>query len=206
MAVFARVAGTMEVAAALAFHLPGARLDLSGPNGTRCSVGPLTDPRCNLHPAEFREMIVATGSGELFGSTMGWALGDSPALSLTTVVPGVEHLGAGLYRVEGGETTSYAFATPLPARRVDTLLSGLHPDRFTVCHTDESESSGDGAEWHDVIGVSLIQDDGLSVTLVVMCTVEGAESTGASVARAAVSACLVAEMEHMGTEPDGLAD
>ena len=48
------MAGTLQIAAALVFHLPGARLELTSPSGHRCSIGPMTDPRCTLHPAEFR--------------------------------------------------------------------------------------------------------------------------------------------------------
>ena len=100
MAFSARLSGTLEVAAALAFHLPGTRLDLSSPNGAQCSVGPLTDPRCSLHPAEFRELVMVAGAGGLLGSMLGYELEDNPQISLAAA-EGVEHLGGGLYQVTG---------------------------------------------------------------------------------------------------------
>ena len=199
----ARLSGTLEVAAALAFHLPGARLDLSSPNGARCSVGPLTDPRCSLHPAEFRELVMVAGTGGLLGSMLGHELEDSPDISLAATA-GVEHLGGGLYQVTGRDSVSFAFATTLKACHVDTVLSNAYSSEIDVCHADGAvPRHGDDA----TIAVSLIQDDGLGVTLVVICAPEqAAPEVGIGVAQQAVSACLVAEMERMVGGMDGSTD
>ena len=120
------MAGSLQIAAALVFHLPGARLELSSPSGHRCSIGPMTDPRCTLHPAEFRELVVAAGDFQLLGTLLGFALVDEPTLTLTSSGIDMGHLGGGLYRVVGSETTSYAFTTSLPASQVDDLLTSLN--------------------------------------------------------------------------------
>ena len=197
------VSGTLEVAAALAFHLPGARLDLSSPDGARCSVGPLTDPRCQIHPAEFRELVAGTSIAGSPQSMLGCALDSGTRLSLAAA-HGVEHLGGGLYRVASRECVSFTFATTLEASCVETVLSGSSPTQII-------ESLRDGAppfEGQDPpsVAINLIQDNGLGVTLVVVCASEISESDfSAAVAHRAMSACLVAEMEQLAAEPDGSA-
>ena len=187
-------AGTLHVAAALAFHLPGARLEVSGANGARCSVGPLTDPGCMLHPAEFRDLIVSTGGAvDPLASVSGGSFGPAPRLSLTTAMPGVDHVGSGLYRVAGIQATSYVFATLLPAPSVDAVLSDLQA-RLPVEY--ESGQLVPPPTGDEVIAVSLIHDEGLAVTVVVMCSMDTTDAVGEELARTAVSACLVAEMEH----------
>ena len=195
----APTAGALQIAAALVFHLPGARLELTSSNGHRCSIGPMTDPRCTLHPAEFRELVLAAGNCELLGTLLGFALMDEPTLTLTSSSVDMNHLGAGLYRVVGCEFTSYAFTTPLSAGQVDHLLSSLE--------STLGECSADGAAPHDdaaTVCVSLVRDDGLGVTLVVMSPFDPAKTAFVeAAARAAASACLVAEMEMLTTRPDG---
>lgn len=188
-------AGTLQIAAALVFHLPGARLELSSPSGHHCSIGPMTDPRCTLHPAEFRELVVAAGDFQLLGTLLGFALVDEPTLTLTSSGIDMGHLGGGLYRVVGSETTSFAFTTSLPASRVDDLLTGLNTDPAPGCSADtEGTSQEDGV----ALCVSLVRDDGLGVTLVVISPFDINDLDRCeSVARASVSACLVAEMEQL---------
>lgn len=190
------MAGSLQIAAALVFHLPGARLELTGSNGHRCSIGPLTDPRCNLHPAEFRELVLAAGNFQLLGTMLGVALTDEPKLTLTSSGDDVDHLGGGLYRITGRDTTSYAFTTPLPARRVDTLLSSLD-STLAGC---SAHAAGD----HDggvTVCANLVQDDGLGVTLVAVSPLSPAETACAeAVAAAAAAACLVAEMEEITSQ------
>ena len=194
-----RPVGTIQIAAALVFHLPGARLDVSTVQGIRCSVGPLTDPRCTLHPAEFREMIVTAGSGALLGSLLSLSITEEPSLSLEVPIDGVDHIGGGLYQVSGDASTSYAFATALTARRVDAVLSGLHDEFVSARPARPAASDSD-----ETVVVNLVQDDGLGVTLVVMCAPSPASGgLGISLARAAVSACLVAEMEQLEPDMDG---
>ena len=54
--------------------------------------------------------------------------------------------------------------------------------------------------------VSLVRDDGLGVTLVVMSPFDVAKTAFVeAAARAAASACLVAEMEQLTTQPDDFA-
>lgn len=198
----ARLSGTLKVAAALAFHLPGTRLDLSSPNGARCSVGPLTDPRCSLHPAEFRELVMAGGAGGLLGSMLGDELEDNPEIFLAAA-EGVEHLGGGLYRVTGRDSLSFAFATTLPACEVDSVLSNTYSSRYDLPHTGSASSR---CEAETTIGVSLVQDDGLGVTLVVIGAPDMADpAVGARVAQHAVTACLVAEIERMVNGSDSAA-
>lgn len=209
-------AGKLHMAAALAFHIPGARLDLSGADGTECSVGPLTDPRCVLHPAEFRELVVTTGgvmdSLSMSQGAFSWA---APDIQLTMVMKGVHHVGGGLYRITGDEATSYAFVTPLPADVVDATLSGMRAEHYLEYESRQSASSclpvggsadDDGADEDigDVIAVNLIHDEGLGVTMVVMCSGDMKGAICEEVARKAASACLVAEMEHSihGSEED----
>ena len=200
MAFSARLSGTLEVAAALAFHLPGTRLDLSSPNGAHCSVGPLTDPRCSLHPAEFRELVMVTGAGGLLGSMLGYELEDNPQISLAAA-EGVEHLGGGLYQVTGRDSVSFAFATTLQASHVDAVLSNAYLSDLNVGRDSEAAP---GREDDATIAVSLIQDDGLGVTLVVICAPDMAEpAVGARLAQQAVTACLVAEMEQLAAGSDG---
>ena len=197
----APMAGALQIAAALVFHLPGARLELTSSNGHRCSIGPMTDPRCTLHPAEFRELVLAAGNCELLGTLLGFALVDEPTLTLTSSGVDMNHLGAGLYRVVGCEFTSYAFTTPLPAGQVDNLLSSLDSG-LSGCSADASGNRDDGV----TMCVSLVRDDGLGVTLVVMSPFDVAETIRVeAVARAAASACLVAEMEQLTTQPDDFA-
>ena len=191
----APTAGTLQIAAALVFHLPGARLELSSPSGHRCSIGPMTDPRCTLHPAEFRELVVAAGDFQLLGSLLGFALVDEPTLTLTSSGIDMGHLGGGLYRVVGSETTSFAFTTSLPASRVDDLLTSLNTAPAPGCAAD---TPGTADEDGVALCVSLVRDDGLGVTLVVISPFDIKDlARGEAVARASVSACLVAEMEQL---------
>ena len=200
MAFSARLSGTLEVAAALAFHLPGTRLDLSSPNGAQCSVGPLTDPRCSLHPAEFRELVMVAGTAGLLGSMLGYELEDNPQISLAAA-EGVKHLGGGLYQVTGRDSESFAFATTLQASHVDAVLSNACLSEVNAGHDGQAAP---GREDDATIAVSLIQDDGLGVTLVVICAPDMAEpAVGACVAQQAVTACLVAEMEQLAAGSDG---
>lgn len=188
----APTAGDLQIAAALVFHLPGARLELSSTNGLHCTIGPMTDPRCTLHPAEFRELVLAAGNYRLLGTMLGIALTNEPTLTLTSSGDDVEHLGGGLYRVTGREATSFAFTTPLSAHHVDTLLSSLDSTPKECCA---------GADDHDgdlTVCVNLVQDDGLGVTLVAMSSPYGIKAACVeAVAAAAAAKCLVAEMERL---------
>ena len=188
-------AGTIQIAAALVFHLPGARLELTSPSGRRCSIGPMTDPRCTLHPAEFRELVLATGDGPMLATLLGFTLMDEPTLTLTSSGIDMDHLGAGLYRVVGCETTSYAFTTSLLASHVDGLMASLNAGPATAWADDPSEDPRDGGV---ALCVSLVRDDGLGVTLVVISPFDNRDLPRCeAVARASVSACLIAEMEQL---------
>ena len=196
----APMAGALQIAAALVFHLPGARLELTSSNGHHCSIGPMTDPRCTLHPAEFRELVLAAGNCQLLGTLLGFALVDEPTMTLTSSGVDMDHLGGGLYRVVGCEFTSYAFTTPLPACQVDNLLTDLDTAPATACVTDAPEAPCDGGV---ALRVSLVRDDGLGVTLVVVSPFDIKDlSRCEAVARAAVSMCLVAEMEQLSALSD----
>ena len=189
------MAGTLQIAAALVFHLPGARLELTSPSGDRCSIGPMTDPRCTLHPAEFRQLVLAAGSGPMLGTMLGFALTEEPTLTLTSSGVDMEHLGGGLYRVAGCETTSYAFTTSLPADQVDDVLTSLN-----TVPAVERATDGPGASHEEGVAMcaSLVRDDGLGVTLVAISPLEIEDLPRCeAVARASVSACLVAEMEQL---------
>ena len=181
----------LQIAAALAFHLPGARLEVQGNGGDPCLVGSLTDPRCMLHPAEFRDLVIA---GSLTSSTAltmnGHELGKSPNLSLTSTMMGVTDLGSGLFRVCAEGATSYTFATVLSPKIVDRVLSNIETDVTAPPECSTSTLSGD-----EQISVSLIQDDALGVTTVVMCC-DTTDWMGERLAHAAVTACVVAEMEQ----------
>jgi len=191
----APTAGALQIAAALVFHLPGARLELYSPDGLHCAIGPMTDPRCTLHPAEFRELVLAAGNFQLLGTMLGVALTEEPTLTLSSSGDDMDHLGGGLYRVTGRETTSYAFTTPLPASHVDTLLASLNSSAIDCC--------ADAADGHDTgltVWVNLVQDDGLGVTLVAMSSPSADNAICAeAVAAAAAAKCLVAEMEQLTT-------
>ena len=194
------MAGTLQIAAALVFHLPGARLELISPSGDRCSIGPMTDPRCTLHPAEFRQLVLAAGNGPTLGTMLGFTLTDEPTLTLTSSGVGMDHLGAGLYRVAGCETTSYAFTTSLPASQVDHVLASLNgvpaPERATA-GPDAPHEEG------MALCASLVRDDGLGVTLVAISPLKIEDLPRCeAVARASASACLVAEMEQLTRGPD----
>ena len=186
--------GSLQMAAALAFHLPGTRLEVSGDNGVQCLVGPLTDPRCMLHPAEFRDLIVTnTNEGNRLFEQGGASFGASPTLSLTTSMDGVRHLGSGLYEISAEGVTSYAFATLLPAARVDDVISDMQTEIPLDYDLDLPQAALTGNEQ---IAVSLIYDEGLGVTLVVMCCINTDKDLGEHIAHTAVSACVVAEMEQ----------
>lgn len=189
----ARTVGTLQIAAALVFHLPGARLELSGSSGLHCAVGPMTDPRCTLHPAEFRELVLAAGNFQLLGTMLGVALTEEPTLTLTSSGDDMDHLGGGLYRVAGREAESYAFTTPLPASHVDALLSSLDSAAIGCCADAAGSHDGGLTVW-----VNLVQDDGLGVTLVAMSST-GADNAACveAVAAEAAAKCLVAEMEQL---------
>ena len=194
MTLPAPLAGPLQIAAALVFHLPGARLELISSSGDRCSIGPMTDPRCTLHPAEFRELVLAAGNCELLGTLLGFALPEETTMTLASSSVDMSHLGAGLYRVVGCEFTSYAFTTPISADQVDevllTLPSTLAGER--VRHEPDVPCEHGAA-----VCVSIVRDDGLGVTLVVISPGEIDDATRCeAIARAAVSACLVAEMEQ----------
>lgn len=191
----APTAGTLQIAAALVFHLPGARLELTSPSGHRCSIGPMTDPRCSLHPAEFRQLVITAGDGPMLAKMLGFALADEPTLTLTASGVGMDHLGGGLYRVAGGETTSYAFTTALPAARVDSVLTSLNTAPAPECVRDVLEA---GNREGVALCANLVRDDGLGVTLVAISPLESRDLPRCeAVARASVSACLVAEMEQL---------
>ncbi len=181
--------GTLQIAAALVFHLPGARLELAGSSGHRCSIGPMTDPRCTLHPAEFRQLVLAADDCSMLASMLGFAVSDEPTLTLTSSGIDMDHLGGGLYRVAGCETTSYAFTTSLSAGQVDNVLASLN----APLAPDMVEARGD----EDVaLCANLVRDDGLGVTLVAISPLRREDLLRCeAVARASVSACLVAEME-----------
>lgn len=189
------MAGTLQIAAALVFHLPGARLELTSPSGHRCSIGPMTDPLCTLHPAEFRQLVLAAGSAPVLGRLLGFTLPDEPALTLTSSGMDMHHLGGGLYRVSGSETTSYAFTTSLPASEVDHVLASLDTAPVPECVSDVLEAPHDGGV---ALRANLVRDDGLGVTLVAISPLEERDLRRCeAVARASVSACLVAEMEQL---------
>ncbi len=193
------LSGTLEVAAALAFHLPGTRLDLRDTDGACCSVGPLTDPRCQMHPAEFRELVVAAGAGGLLGSMLGCSLDSRTQLSLAAP-EGVEHVGGGLYRVAGRESVSFAFVTTLEASRVDAMISSRHG--ATRIDSGDDDGACEDSE-QTAIALSLVQDDGLGVTLVVVCAHDMSEThISAGVAQSAMAACLVAELEELTARAD----
>ena len=190
------MAGTLQIAAALVFHLPGARLELTSPSGHRCSIGPMTDPRCALHPAEFRQLVLAAGNGPMLGRLLGFALPDQPELTLTSSGMDMRHLGGGLYRVAGCETTSYAFTTSLPAVHVDRVLTSLTTDPAPECVSDVLDAPQD--DEGVALRANLVRDDGLGVTLVAISPLEEGDLRRCeAVAREAVSACLVAEMEQL---------
>ncbi len=190
----APTAGALQIAAALVFHLPGARLELSTSNGLHCTIGPMTDPRCTLHPAEFRELVLAAGNYRLLGTMLGIALTNEPTLTLTSSGDHMEHLGGGLYRVTGRESTSYAFTTSLSAHHVDTLLSSLDSSPTQCCADVDDHDAG------LTVCVNLVQDDGLGVTLVAMSSPGIAKPICTeAVAAAAAAKCLVAEMEQLTT-------
>ena len=187
------MAGTLQMAAALVFHLPGARLDLTSTSGHRCSIGPMTDPRCTLHPAEFRELVLAAGNGQMLATLLGFSQMDEPTLTLTSSSIDMNHLGGGLYRVAGHETTSYAFTTSLSANRVDNVLTSLSAAEAAESGPDSPDACCDGGT---ALGVSLVRDDGLGVTLVVISPFDiGDLARCEATAIASVSACMVAEME-----------
>ena len=189
------MAGTLQIAAALVFHLPGARLELTSPSGHRCSIGPMTDPRCTLHPAEFRQLVLAAGNGPMLGRLLGFALPDEPTLTLTSSGMDMHHLGGGLYRVAGCETTSYAFTTSLPAGQVDNVLTSLDTAPVPECVSDVLDAPHDEGV---ALRANLVRDDGLGVTLVAISPLEEGDLLRCeAVARASVSACLVAEMEQL---------
>ena len=107
----------------------------------------------------------------------------------------MDHLGAGLYRVVGCETTSYAFTTSLLASQVDDLLASLNTASAAGCVVD---ASGDPHEGGMALCVSLVRDDGLGVTLVVISPFDIKDLPRCeAVAKATVSACLIAEMEQL---------
>lgn len=189
---------TLQMAAALAFHLPGTRLELSGADGSQCVVGSLTDPQCALHPAEFRDLVVHTGGAlDTASSYLGSHLACMTQMSLNTVMVGVQHLGIGLYRVMNKSHTSYTFATPLTANKVDAVLLNMQthvPIEYSFS-SPISPHKNNTSESEAVIAVSLIQDDGLGVTLVVMSSAKMLKGVSEDIAYEAVSACLVAEIE-----------
>ena len=190
-------AGSVHVAAALAFHLPGARLDMSGPDGKRCSVGPLTDPRSMLHPAEFRELIIANGTlSDANPTAPDGPLGSMTKLSLATAMPGLRHVGNGLYRITGKDVTAYAFATTLPAIRVDQVLSHMQAEIPLEYGSGQPAGAAPDQDVVQTISVSLIHDEGLAVTMVVMCGSGTRDGVGEEIARSAATACLVAEVEY----------
>lgn len=189
------MAGTLQIAAALVFHLPGARLELTSPSGDRCSIGPMTDPRCTLHPAEFRQLVLAAANVPMLGTMLGLALTEEPTLTLTSSGVDMEHLGGGLYRVAGCETRSYAFTTSLPAGQVDDILTSLSTVPAVERATDGPDTSHEEGV---AMCASLVRDDGLGVTLVAISPMEAEDHPRCeAVARASVSACLVAEMEQL---------
>ncbi|MDE0269482.1 MAG: hypothetical protein OXI96_10715 [Acidimicrobiaceae bacterium] len=209
--------GQLQIAAALAFHLPGARLDLSNGEGLKCSIGPLTDPQCILHPAEFRDLIVTTGGTmkSLMSLSKGYLPDNSnndndsnskengqssvPSISLTMAMPGVHHLGGGVYRIINDEATSYAFVTLLPADVVDAILSTMktkYPLEYGLNATSSSDSNSEPAHDDNVIAVSLIYDEGLKVTTTIMSSSNKCDTICQEVANLASTACLVTEMEY----------
>ena len=190
------------MAAALVFHLPGARLDLENVEGDKCSIGPLTDPRCVLHPAEFRELVVTTGG--LLESVMklpGGVKGAFPKISLTIVMPGVNHMGGDVYRIKNDETISYIFVTTLPADVVDATLSGMK-SRYPLEYGPWESASSDrpiintSNSNEKVVPLSLISDEGLKVTMVVMNSDDNRDAICQEIVHKAASACVVAEMEY----------
>ena len=194
------VAGTLQIAAALVFHLPGARLELTSSSGHQCSIGPMTDPRCRLHPAEFRQLVLAAENGPTLGSMLGFASTDELTLTLTSSGVDMSHLGGGLYRVAGCETTSYAFTTSLPACQVDSVLASLTTALASECVSNDLDAPHEDSV---ALCANLVRDDGLGVTLVAISPLEIEDLPRCeAVARASVSACLVAEMEQLTRNHD----
>ncbi len=209
MKTSALMAGTLQMAAALVFHLPGARLELSSPCGHGWSIGPMTDPRCTMHPAEFRQLVLAAPDPAMLARMLGFRGIDPPTLTLTS--SGVEtcHLGAGLYRVVGCETTSFAFTTPLSTDQVDTVLSRLNTAPAPPCgdvprlaptdtqqDTPEAIRRGDWPEGAVALCANLVRDEGLGATLVAISPLAPEDLLRCEeIAQSAVSACLVEEVE-----------
>jgi len=207
-------ADTLQMAAALVFHLPGARLELNSDSGHAWSIGPMTDPRCAMHPAEFRQLVLAAPDARMLTRMLGFQGGDPPTLTLTSSGVQTCHLGAGLYQVVGCETTSFAFTTPLTTDQVDTLLAKLNTAPAPPCcdvsafePNDKQQNESQDAkqfDWSDeaaALCANLVRDDGLGVTLVVISPLETQDLQRCEeIARAAVSACLVAEVEMLTSD------
>ncbi|MCY4175712.1 MAG: hypothetical protein OXD37_05205 [Acidimicrobiaceae bacterium] len=207
-------AGTMQMAAALVFHLPGARLELSSPSGHRWSIGPMTDPRCTMHPAEFRHLVLAAPDSRMLVRMLGFQGGEPPRLTLTSSGVETSHLGAGLYRVAGCETTSFAFTTPLTTDQVDAVLSRLNTASSSPCCETVTVTPADApcsgrrdvreGDWPDdsvALCANLVRDESLGVTLVAISPMQAEDLPRCEeIAQAAVSACLVAEVEMLTSD------
>ena len=104
----------------------------------------------------------------------------------------------------GRECVSFTFATTLEASCVEAVLSSSYPSEI-IEYLRDGVPPSEGQDAPSV-AISLIQDNGLGVTLVVVCAAEISESDfSAAVAQRAMSACLVAEMEQLAAKPDGFA-
>lgn len=169
----------LRLAAAIAYHLPGASVTLRTETAIRI-VAPLGLSESDLHPAEFRELVIASGvTHDLRDLTNGLDLDDLAMLSIE-IVSGSSHLrdiGGGIYEVSriNGDV-AHVFA------------STLHPDEVA-----EAMLSAQTARESGPISAHLFYDDDLEVTLAFFAG-EGSEAHQDRIRAATASVAVVEDL------------
>ena len=188
--------GLLRAAAALAFHTAGVGVRLTWSTGSLL-VAPSAAPTASCHPVEFREALGDSAElAHLLANRVPMPPegDDQVAVSVVTLLPGVEDLGGGLFAFL--EVPPYfAFTTALAPTEIFSVAQGSEtmPEEVEL-RQDEPPSPGAV----DFLQVRPLQDPLLGVTVVV---VEPASPDAAflaeeaiAVARATAAACFVTEL------------
>lgn len=178
----------LRLAAALAYHLPAATLEMTTEHGEHRLIADVSDPLADLHPGELRDLVGhALEVGHTHDLLTALDLPDPARLSvrLLTAPPMLTDCGAGLYSVAtaSGRGT-LLFATLLDPNAADSAIGGAG----TAPTVDSPVPP---------LGAVLSYDEVLAVTVVGFGwhrhTATAEREPVAEFARSALAACAVAE-------------
>ena len=188
---------TWRLAAAIAYHLPGAGILVHNDAGRDLLIAPTTVLQASMHPGELRDILGLGDAGKALGNLRAALNLDDDALlepEVITLSPVLADCGLGLYRI-GGPSLGGAFTFA-------THLDGTATSIAIRDHAAITEGTLDA-----IVRAGLGYDELLGVTMAVFewdpGTSEALLTNAEYGIRAAQSACAVealcGELEHNPT-------